>query len=168
MSSIRKLIEGNLLYILINIGMISHMWKFCKMSCNYCNTSNQKNDENREKPMKSADESSEEDELANTGLLLSRSNSLRETNVDKNDSEFDSDGIKTIDNSQEGNLTNSDDKSDYEGKKDSGVRYQFNPMKYFYFNIKLNIFQREQHSILDYVFLMDLNTLAFMKSNSQN
>ena len=104
--------------------MISHMWKFCKMSCNYCNSSNQRNDENREKPMKSVDESSEEDELANTGLLLSRSNSLTETNVDKNDSEFDSDGSKTIDSSEEGNLTNSDDESDNEQQKDTGDNYE--------------------------------------------
>ena len=44
--------------------MISHMWKFCKLSCKYCNNSDQKSDENTEKPMIDIDESSEEGESA--------------------------------------------------------------------------------------------------------
>ena len=44
--------------------MISHMWKFCKLSCKYCNNTEQKSDENTETPMINIDESSEEGESA--------------------------------------------------------------------------------------------------------
>ena len=112
------------------------MWKFCKLSCNYCNNTEQKNDEKVESSMINIDESSEEDEFVNTGQLQrlgrlgpSRLKSLMKTNVDKHDSEPVDDEIKTIESSEEDNLTNSDDESDNQKQKDTDDDYQLNPIE---------------------------------------
>ena len=86
--------------------MISHMWKFCKLSCNYCNNTNQENDENTAKPLIDIDESSEEDKFSNTGLRhrLGRSNPIEiekssmENSFDENESD-----LKVVEQDQESN-----------------------------------------------------------------
>ena len=111
--------------------MISHMWKFCKLSCNYCNSTDQKNDENTENSMMNNDESSEEYRFRNTGKLqrLGRSNSFIESDVDKHDSEVVDNETKTFESSKEGNLSNSNGESESEQQKDTDDDYQLKPIE---------------------------------------